>query len=256
MLLPGYSMDHIAESFGTARMAFNRADTNNDGELDTEEVAEVIIQMHSELGKPWLRNYRERIKNEVEQSMQEFDVNGDGRLQFDEFFRMVTTGNPWASLFHSHTAFANQDSELFPQDPSQAATIPPVGGWPAEVVHDPGWVPNKNSPEFKAVASELQQKLEQRPPVDDLVACGVLPIEKPEYYDRFASFEWATSTYETKTREQWKGTISVQDDGFQRVNFRLPNASRQMRDDPAMRLVVYSEGPLYNRPRVDMDSMK
>uniref|UniRef100_A0A7S3CKC2 EF-hand domain-containing protein n=1 Tax=Strombidium rassoulzadegani TaxID=1082188 RepID=A0A7S3CKC2_9SPIT len=60
------------------QMAFNTFDTDNSGALSPEEIRQVLC-------------YDQKVDpEEIEKIIEEFDENGDGEIQFDEFCRMMT----------------------------------------------------------------------------------------------------------------------------------------------------------------------
>lgn len=75
---------------------FDAMDKDRNGVLDKDEIAAMILQVHS--NKQWLAKYSGKVEEKVEETLKHFDSDGDGKLNFDEFLAMLSTGKPWTRL--------------------------------------------------------------------------------------------------------------------------------------------------------------
>jgi len=83
------------------RKVFDEQDMDHNGLLDQHEMSNLIEHLHTNLGKSWITKYSDKIKEQVAKTMKQFDGDGDGCLDFNEFVAMVSTGKPWSTLLKS-----------------------------------------------------------------------------------------------------------------------------------------------------------
>lgn len=80
------------------RRLFNDADANGDQELNEDELSGLMQKLWKEThGKSMPGDIRLRSVEQVRKSMSRFDCDGNGKLNFDEFLRLVQV-EPWKAM--------------------------------------------------------------------------------------------------------------------------------------------------------------
>eukprot|EP00657_Telonema_sp_P-1_P003659 TRINITY_DN1863_c0_g1_i6.p1 TRINITY_DN1863_c0_g1~~TRINITY_DN1863_c0_g1_i6.p1 ORF type:complete len:341 (-),score=88.96 TRINITY_DN1863_c0_g1_i6:101-1123(-) len=74
---------------------FGEADTDGSGSLDREELAAVLREFYQRQG---VSRSIKKVNSELDAAMREFDSDGSGRLELDEFVKMVCSETPYFRL--------------------------------------------------------------------------------------------------------------------------------------------------------------
>jgi len=124
---PGQLQTDHAQDQGRAMIAaaqalFEAADKDGSGEIEEEELAQLMQKMWQKLGRP-MTGVRHRLVEEVREHMRAFDKDGSGGLSFHEFLRMLTR-RPWKDLLpievQEHLPLLVQ-GVISPQKPKKSA---------------------------------------------------------------------------------------------------------------------------------------
>ena len=77
-----------------AREIFDKADADDSGFIDEQELGELLKMVWAKLGRPFGKADKERLRYEVHAAMINFDVDQSGTISFPEFI-MLLSKKPW-----------------------------------------------------------------------------------------------------------------------------------------------------------------
>lgn len=110
-----YPSESRCLNVGAAKEIFDQFDFDGDGKLDTDEIMALLVEMYTRMGKKWIGKYTDRMHQEVEAAIKQFDVDGNGTIEFGEFLKMVVC-KPWSTILplaRPAGSFATCARELF-----------------------------------------------------------------------------------------------------------------------------------------------
>lgn len=90
------ALEELKEVMAEADHVFEDADKDNDGLIDAMELKQLMFFLYTK-GGSYPHDLAARIKEEVEATMDRFDVDHDQLISKPEFYRMLCS-NPWKIL--------------------------------------------------------------------------------------------------------------------------------------------------------------
>merc|ERR1712166_837531 len=82
----------------SVQQLFQEIDTDNDGQLDQQELLHLVNTLCHRMGNEWLTPYSDRISSEVRTAVARFDTDNDGQLDLDELMTMLRSRTMMAIL--------------------------------------------------------------------------------------------------------------------------------------------------------------